>query len=284
MADKKVLENPILSAMVVPLAVVLVAAFIIFGVSKLLTPERNHTELVRELKAKRFGNRWIAAYELSKLITTSRIPAEDEPALIEDLSELYDSSKDPRTKKFLVMAANALKNPKKIELIEKATQDPNRDIRFHAIVALANVDKKYRPNLDVLNKIITNPDLDDDGLLQAAILGLAHHKIPEANKNIRKFLDHPNFKVKMAAASGLINYKDSAAKKKISEILLGTPEFFKNHGINQAESRAVRVNMLTAIGKVKWKGLLPVVETVRKNEKDIKVLGKATEILETLKM
>ena len=284
MAEKKVLENPILAGMVVPLAVVLVAALLIFGVSKLLTPERNHTELVRELKAKRFGNRWIAAYELSKLIAASRIPPADEPALIDDLTELYESSKDPRTKKFLVMAASALKNPKKIDLIAKATQDPIRDIKFHAIVALANVDKGLKPNLDSLKEIIKNPEQDDHGLLQASILGLTHHVTPEANKDIRKFLDHPNFKVQMAAASGLINYRDELARNKISKILLGTPEFFADNGINQEEVKAVEVNMLAAIGKASWKGLRPLVAKVRKQDNDIKVHAKAAEILDLFKM
>ena len=281
--EKKALDNPFLGGMVVPLAVVLVGALLIFGVSKLLTPERNHIELVRELKAKTFGNRWIAAYELSKLIATSKIPESEQAELIEDLTELYDSSRDPRTKKFLVMAVNALKDPKKLELISKATQDPDRDIKFHAIVALANSDKSLSPDLTPLKKIVENPTAQDPGMLQASILGLAHHVTPEADSMIRKLLGHSNFKVQMAAASGLINYKDEAAVEKVSQILLSGPEYFQNYGVTKDEAAAVKVNMIETIGKMNWTRLKNTIEKVRQNTDDIKVAGKAAEILEKFK-
>ena len=283
MAEKKVLENPLLAGMVVPLAVVLVAALIIFGITKMLTPERNHTQLVRELEAKRFGNRWIAAYELSKLINTSKIPLSEEPQLVADLMRIYDSAEDLRTKKFLVMAASALKGPAKLAFIAKASQDPIREVQFHAVVALANSKPSLNPDLSSLKKILAEASDKDPGLLQASILGLAHHNVPGANLNIRKLLGHPNFKVQMAAASGLVNFKDEAARAKVSEILLGSPEYFTNHGISSIEKNAVKVNMLEAILRVRWLKMKETVQKLRDSDEDIKVIAKASEILEEFK-
>ena len=102
---KKILENPLASGVVVPIAVVLVGALVVFGVTKLLSSERSYKDLVREMHTKTFGNRWVAAFELSKLISSERIPAEDIPWLIENLSEIYNSAKDARTRQFTVVAA-----------------------------------------------------------------------------------------------------------------------------------------------------------------------------------
>ena len=63
---KKLLEKSPLSGIAVPIAIVLVSALIIFGVTKMLSSGKDHRDLVAELNSKTFGNRWVAAYELSK--------------------------------------------------------------------------------------------------------------------------------------------------------------------------------------------------------------------------
>src|SRR5690606_8381485 len=106
--NKKLLENPLVGSLVVPIAIVLVGALIIFGVTKMLSADRSYKDLVREMHSKTFGNRWIAAYELSKLISSSNIPTEDIPWLVGNLSELYHSAQDNRTRDFIVVALGAL--------------------------------------------------------------------------------------------------------------------------------------------------------------------------------
>src|SRR5690606_15943635 len=90
--------------------IVLVGALIIFGVTKMLSADRSYKDLVRELHSKTFGNRWVAAYELSKLISSSQIPEEDVPWLIANLTELYKGAQDSRTRDFIVVAMGALKS------------------------------------------------------------------------------------------------------------------------------------------------------------------------------
>ena len=87
-SPRKLLENKYISSFMVPLAIILVGALIIFGITKMLSTERTYRDLVREMQSKTFGNRWIAAYELSKLISTNRIPPSEHPWLVENLSDL----------------------------------------------------------------------------------------------------------------------------------------------------------------------------------------------------
>ena len=79
---KKLLENRYLSNFMVPVAILLVGALIIFGVTKMLSTERTYRDLVREMQSKTFGNRWIAAFELSKLLAAKKIPPDEFPWLI----------------------------------------------------------------------------------------------------------------------------------------------------------------------------------------------------------
>lgn len=100
--QKKMLESSPLSGIAVPIAIVLVGALIIFGVTKMLSSGKNHRDLIDEMNSKTFGNRWVAAYELSKFLASSRIPKEDMPWVIENLSKVYRESVDPRTRNFVV--------------------------------------------------------------------------------------------------------------------------------------------------------------------------------------
>src|SRR5680860_68395 len=100
--SKKILESSPLSGIAVPIAIVLVGAAIIFGVTKMLSTGKNHRDLVEEMNSKTFGNRWVAAYELSKFLAAQKIPAEDMPWVIENLSHVYKTSVYSRTRNFIV--------------------------------------------------------------------------------------------------------------------------------------------------------------------------------------
>lgn len=76
---KKLLENNMFNGIAIPIAIVLVGALIIFGVTKILSSERDYKDLVREVQSKTFGNRWVAAFELAKVLSAQKIPAEDIP-------------------------------------------------------------------------------------------------------------------------------------------------------------------------------------------------------------
>lgn len=136
-SDKKFLENKFISSIVVPVAIVLIAALIIFFLTKMISVQRDYKDLVRDLHSKTFGNRWIAAYELSKKISTQKIPADEIPWLIENLEDIYNSSYNERTKHFIVVALGALKHKKAIPLILKALKEKDLKIQFSAIVALS---------------------------------------------------------------------------------------------------------------------------------------------------
>ena len=140
MSEKKILDNSPVSGIAVPIAIVLVGALIIWGVTQMLSSGRNHKDLVNELHSKTFGNRWVAAYELSKYIASSSIPDSDIPWVVENLGEVYiKASNDPKTRNFVVMALGGIDSPLGIPYLVQAVDDSDREVSFHAIVALGKI-------------------------------------------------------------------------------------------------------------------------------------------------
>ena len=72
--EKKLLDRPFFAGILIPIGLVLLAVMIIWGVTKMLTVERTHRDLIAELHSKNFGNRWIYAYELAKLFSNYKLP------------------------------------------------------------------------------------------------------------------------------------------------------------------------------------------------------------------
>ena len=100
---KPISENTMFSGLTVPLAIVLVGVLVVWGVTKMVSSGRDHRDLIRDLETKTFGNKWVNAYELSKLLATQKIPEEEMPWVIDRLSELYEKGTDNKTKNFIVI-------------------------------------------------------------------------------------------------------------------------------------------------------------------------------------
>ncbi|MGB0452755.1 MAG: HEAT repeat domain-containing protein [Bacteriovoracaceae bacterium] len=283
--NKKLLENPFVGSLVVPIAIVLTGALIIFGVTKMISTDRSYKDLVREMQSKKFGNRWIAAYELSKLISTKSIPNEDIPWLVGELTSAYDSSKDLRTKEFLVVAAGALGNPLSIPLIQRAftePEDPNSQsaIKFHGVVALGNMPKGTKIDWAPVEKFLT---AKDEGLKQAAILALASHKVQSSESEILNIQNQGGKILRFVAATALVHYRNEASIPVLQELLKPGAESLLAEGFTAQQVQNLKLNALAAIDRVKWSALRSEIEEISDKEPDVKVVTKARKILNELK-
>ncbi len=273
---KKILDNPILGSLVLPIAIILVAALIIFGASKLLFSERSYKDLVYEMRSKTFGNRWVAAFELSKVFASSKIPQEEIPGLVVELSEIYKGSQDSRTRDFLVVAIGTLKSETSLPFfasVLETEKDPN--ILFHTIVAIGNMPKGI--NFD-FGKIIKFFDSDDIALRQAAILTLASHKVIEAYPKIEGFLLSSEPSLKFASAIALINDKNQKAIPVLKEVL----RLKEQKGFTSEQIVGLKINAIQELEKVKWIEFKNEMEELSKNDSNLMVKAKALEFLKQL--
>lgn len=280
-SQKKLLENPVLSSLMVPIAIVLIGALIIFGVTKLLNSERSYKDLVREMHSKTFGNRWIAAYELSKVINSSAVPKEEIPWLVENLSQIYSDSKDYRTKEFILAAVGAIKSHDSLPLIQKAILENEGNIRFHALVALSNMPKSnfvfdWNPVLELLK-------VEDPALTKVVILTLSTHRVKDGLPKIVELLNSRNKLVSFSAALGLINFKDNSALPVLSEILKLPYSSASEYLVKKEDLVSLKLNVVSALRVNEWPVLKNEIEFISTNDENLQLRSASLDYLKTLK-
>jgi len=287
-SGKLILENPFIGSLIVPIAIVLVGALIIFGVTKLLSSDRSYRDLVDELQSKTFGNKWVAAYELSKKLNSSQIPKSDYPWLVENLSLAYLSSADPRTRGFIIAALGSMREPLSKNIILKALSDSDKEVQFHAVVALGNLPKESMTGGQFDSSLLIEKLKGDDQLLkQSAMLVLATFKVAEAQDLIRPFLRDQNVILKYSAATALINFQDEVALEVLSEILLLKEPALKEKdpltSLDASQIADFKMGVLLALNNTKWTKLNDKLEEVVKVESNAKIALKAKDTLINLK-
>ncbi|MBY0518328.1 MAG: HEAT repeat domain-containing protein [Bacteriovoracaceae bacterium] len=278
---RKILEKSPLSGIAVPIAIVLVSALIIFGVTKMLSSGKNHRDLVAELNSKTFGNRWVAAYELSKYLASSRIPAEDIPWVAENLIQVYDQTVDPRTRNFVVLALGTLKHPLSLNLLNKALKDEDPQVKFNAIVALGNLPQGSAIDWPQLEKMLN--ESDDEGLQQAIIATIASHRKENGGELLRPFLASSHRMLRYSSAMGLIYFSPKESIAILKEILSLPYESKNPTDLNGAQVESLKVNVMTHIQKADAKDLLFLVKEIGQEDSNIQVSTRAKELVNLLK-
>jgi hypothetical protein len=282
--QKKILENPFVGSLIVPIAIVLFGSLIIFGITKMLSSERSYKDLVEEIQSKTFGNKWVAAYELSKQINSSQIPKEEYPWLVVNLTQAYKQSIDPRTRGFIIAALGALKTDITLPTLQMGLNDSDLDVKFHAIVSIANMPKGIKFDW---SKLLTLLEAPEPILRQASILALATHAVPEAQAPIKTLLNDPSFIVKYAAATALITYKDESAISVLKEILLMTYPDAKARvlppALDAQQITDLKLSVLSTLQKHQWTALNDIILDVSNRDLNNSVATKAKEVLNLLK-
>lgn len=279
--QKKILESSPFSGIAVPIAIVLVGALIIFGVTKMLSSGKDHKDLVNELNSKTFGNRWVAAYELSKFLAAQKIPAEDMPWVIENLSKVYFESVDARTRNFVVMALGSLNNPLALPVLNKALTDQDSQVKFNAVVSIGNMDTNNEIAWDNMKALFQQND--DVGLKQAVLLTFATHKREEAIPFARSLLSSSEQTLRYSAAIVLIYSKQNEAIPVLEEILNLRYDVVSPGALNGQQVESLKMSALEAIEKSEWKDALALVELAQQNDSNVRVNTKAKQVLNLLK-
>lgn len=261
----------------IPIAIVLVGALIIFGVTKILSSERDYKDLVREVQSKTFGNRWVAAFELAKVLSSQKVPAEDIPWLIDSLNQAYLAKPDQRTREFLIVSLASIKNPLVADIMFHALDDENDMIKFRAVMGLGNQTEIPNPQWAKVEILLSSKDY---ALRQSAALTLMTHLVAESQDAVQKLLNDSETVVRYSAALGLINFKNSQAVDVLKEILRLEP---KSNGFTENEVRGLKMSLIGALQKNQWKVLLPELESAIAVEPDLSVKAAMRETLILLK-
>ena len=278
---KKILEKSPLSGITVPILIVLVGALIVFGVTKMLSTGKDHRDLIDELNSKTFGNRWVAAYELSKFLAAKKIPQEDIPWVIENLSRVYFESVDNRTRNFVVLALGSMNNSLSLPVLNKALEDQDPQVQFNAVTSIGNMATTENIEWTKIEALV-GQELDP-GLRQVALLAMAAHNRPNIEEKALPLLQSSERNLRHAAAIVLISRKKEEALPVIEEILNLRYDIAKAGELNGAQVEGLKMNVLENIEKSNWNAALKIVEKVEADDSNIKVSTKAKQVLKVLK-
>jgi HEAT repeat protein len=278
---KKILEKSPLAGITVPILIILVGALIVFGVTKMLSTGKDHRDLVDELNSKTFGNRWVAAYELSKFLASKKIPQEDIPWVIENLSRVYYESVDDRTRNFVVLAIGSMNNPLALPVLNKALEDSDSQVKFNAVTSIGNMTSTENIEWTKVEALISQAQ--DPGLRQVALLALAAHNRPNIEEKALPFLQSSEKNLRHAAAIILISKKNEQAIPVLEEILGLRYDIAQAGELNGAQVEGLKVNVLENIEKSKWNALVNLVAKVESEDTNIRVSTKAKQVLKILK-
>lgn len=278
---KKMLESSPLSGIAVPIAIVLIGALIIFGVTKMLSTGKNHRDLINEMNSKTFGNRWVAAYELSKFLAGQKIPKEDMPWVIENLSQVYRETVDPRTRNFVVLALGSLNNPLTLPVLNTALEDQDSQVKFNAVVSLGNMSKDSDIHWQKIEALLQQ-DVDP-GLKQVALLTIASHNRPNTEESALPLLTSTEKTLRYIAAIVLTGTKNPQAIPVLEEIFNLRYDVAQAGELNGAQVEALKMNALENLEKSKWNELSNLVEKVEQDDSNVRVTTKAKQVLKVLK-
>jgi HEAT repeat protein len=246
----------------------------------MLSADRSYKDLVGEIQSKSFGNKWVAAYELSKQINSTQIPESDYPWLVENLTSAYKDSVDPRTRGFIIAALGALRSELCLPTFSLSIKDVDSDVKFHTVVSLANMPKGFVYDWSEIIALIKS---NENNLRQASVLALATHQVLEAKDEIRTVLGDPNRLLRYAAATALIAYKDEAAIESLKEILMlkyPTKEArVQPPELDYNQISELKLSVLNTLRNNNWTLLNEdILETAQKDENN-SVATKAKEVL-----
>lgn len=278
---KKILEKSPLAGITVPILIVLVGALIVFGVTKMLSTGKDHRDLVDEMNSKTFGNRWVAAYELSKFLAAKKIPKEDIPWVIENLSRVYFESVDSRTRNFVVLALGSMENSLALPVLNKALEDQDPQVQFNAVSSLGNMPTTENIEWGKLEALASQEK--DSGLRQVALLALAAHNRPSVEEKALPLLQSSDRNLRYAAALVLIQLKRTEALPVIEEIMNLRYDVAQPGELNGAQVEGLKINILEKIEKSGWNAATQLVKKVEAEDTNIRVSTKAKQTLKELK-
>ncbi len=285
---KKLWQNDIFNGFAIPVAIVLGGALIIFGVSRMLSSERTYQDLLVEMRSKTFGNKWVAAFELSKVVTRSQIPQEELPQFLIELEDIYKTTDDVRTQEFIVATAGQINHPLSDKILDEAMDSQSSNIQFHAVVAYGNRPPGKDTKIPFL-KLFNFLKKDDEILQQAVILTLGIHRNSESKKILINFLSSSQKMLKYSAATSLIPEKENEALSVLEEILfLTAPKAYSKDdkaqgklNINQVSQ--LKMNILKIYEKFPWQNLDPLILRLSKEDASEEIKIKAQDLLNQLK-
>jgi hypothetical protein len=263
--------------------VALLAFALIYGLSQLFFEKKSHRNLVSELQSKTFGNRWVAAFELSKVLASNTISSEELEWVTDNLIQIYNDGADLRTKEFIVVALGAVSNEKALNFLIKGVSSQEGNIAFNATGALSRIDLPNYVAKDLAESLKQNLKSTDAGLVQMTLLLITNHPFSGFDIDFEPLIKSESALTSYSAKLAAARHGHSRREEFLREVMLLKLDQTNAQSLLQDQIYGMKYNALVIIEKEKIKNLANFLAEVESNEPDLKIISKLKDVLIQLK-
>ena len=262
---------------IVPVAIIAlcVGIFILFG---LITGEsRNARDYIEEVKAGKGSRRWQAAFELSKYLNY-RDNTKTDSRLTRDIIYALRNAKDddPRVRQYLALALGKLHDSAAVEPLIESLGDSDPNTRLYSVWALGELG-----DARALEPLIKMGEDTDPQIRKTVAYSLGMIGDRRAAPHLRAEVNDRSEDVRWNAALALARMRDASGLEVIHQMLdrkyLESLPELKGHQISEA-----MINEASAVTILQDASARPLLEELRRNDKDLKVRAAAIDALKKI--
>lgn len=269
----------------IPLAVVGVLVLIYTGFRMMIEDQRTAQDYLEDIRYGGRERRWPAAYELSRLMASDGVEAEN-PGLGQALVEAFSASSndDPRVRRYLALAIGRLHTPPPgtVETLLEAARSSDVDVAISVIWALGSLgDPAAVPGLIELY------GSSDPGIRKVTVYALGALDGTAQIRTLRAALDDSAPDVQWNAAVALAQHGDTSSIVVLRRMLdrdyverLVTRTASSDDQIDPVSD--VMITGLQAVGQLGDPSLRDSVAALSRDDSNLRVRQAALEALEQL--
>ncbi len=261
---------------IVPSLIVLlcVGIFLMFG---LITSEgKTAGDYLQEIRRGRGSERWLAAFELSRLLAAREPGGEDGPLTAEIVTLLEEERDgDPTVRIYLIAALESLHHPDATTPLIDALSDADPNVRLHAAKALGayeGISAAVAPLAELLHD-------EDPALRKVAIHALGRTRDRAAVAPLLVRLDDSVQDVRWNAALALAVIGDASGRGVIGE-MLDRRRLDAIEGITEGQKISALINGTQAAYLLRDPQLLEAVARLSTDDPSLRVREVALRVLE----
>jgi HEAT repeat protein len=258
------------------IVVLCIAIFAMFG---LLTYEdQTAREFLQEVRHGRGSDRWLAAFEMSRLLAQKPELREDDELVREIIDTIKaEQGGDPSVRMYLITALENLGHPDSVPVIVESLGDPDPNVRLQAaktIGGMEGIESAVQPLAALLEE-------EDASIRKVAIYALGQTGSPDAIPLLLPTLEDPVVDIRWNSALALAVLGDATGRSVIAE-MLDRDHLDSVEGITNEQKVSALINGVQAVYLLRDETLLPAVRRISTDDPSLRVREIALRALEQI--
>lgn len=258
-----------------PLLIAVGMALLLCTVVFLTNEEETPESLITAIKTGSPSKRWQKAFELSNELNRNPATIRNEGVMKEVIHILRDTTHyDPKTRAYMSLALSYFHDPQAAQTLHQSlVNDQNEEVQLYVLWALGVVQSKEAiPDILPFLKD-ENPQLRK---MAAYVLGVLGDS--KVSRSLTPLLEDPAEDVRWNAALSLARLGDDSGWQILAK-MLDRSILTANH-MSDEEMEKVMINAAKGVALTKREEILPILETLSKEDKSLKVRQAAMEALQ----